>query len=548
MTIRALLVAALCVGTPAAAQTPQDAPVGTGKITGHVTAADTGKPLAGAVMHLIRWEGGRGTQSYGRTDNQGQFLFDKLLPGSYQLSAVADRHVGLDFGQKIPTEPSRRIELTDGQSFEHADIALPRTSAISGRLTDEFGDPVPNVSVQIARVVYAAGKTRLMPIGSPNLVRPTDDLGQFRIFNLPPGDYYVLALSGPFAGADDASGFAPTFYPGTRVATQAQAVHVDFGQDLEGISFPLTPAAMGTVSGSVVDAANQPVGGADVMLLQTTGGDVRAMVMARIVADGLGAFAFRNVPAGSYVIQAYGRPQGGGNLGRAPFGSLALDVPDGGIDGRIVSIGGATLRGRIVFEGTAPIPSPSAVRVFPSPVEFVSAPVGGGPPASVTRDDWTFEVSNMSGLRAIRVNIGSSAWMLKRVMIGGQDVTDQTVDFRKGDIDGVEITMTTSISTVTGTVTDDGAPATGFGVVVFAEDPAKWAFPSRYLVVGGARPQGQFRVGGLPPGAYRVAAVPSTETVAVQDPAFLTALLPYSSSVILGEGETKSLSLKLVRR
>lgn len=545
--LRAFVIA-LCVASPAAAQTPQTAPAGTGRIAGKVTAADTGKPLAGAVMHLIRWEGGLGAQSYGRTDNQGQFSFDKLLPGSYQLSAAVDRYVGLDFGQKVPTEPSRRIDLAEGQSFAQADFALPRTSAISGRLTDEFGDPVPNVAVQIARVMYAAGKTRLMPVGSANLIRPTDDLGQYRAFNLPPGDYYVLALSGPFAGADNASGFAPTFYPGTRVATQAQSVHVDVGQDVASISFALAPAAMGTLAGSVVDAASQPVANADVMLLQTTGGDVRAMIMARVVADSAGAFAFRNVPAGSYVIQAFGRPQGGGNLARAPFGSLALDVPDGGIRDRVIAVGGATMRGRIIFDGTAPIPPPSAVGVFPAPVEFVSAPVGGGPPAEVIHDDWTFEVNNMSGLRAVRVNIGSSAWLLKRVMIGGQDVTDQAVDFRKGDVDGVEITMTTSVSTITGAVTDNGAPAAGFSVIIFADDPAKWTFPSRYLAVVGGQPQGQFRASGLPPGAYRAVAVPSGQAVAAQDPAFLTSLVPYASSVILGEGETKTVSLTLVKR
>jgi hypothetical protein len=52
----------------------------------------------------------------------------------------------------------------------------------------------------------------------------------------------------------------------------------------------------------------------------------------------------------------------------------------------------------------------------------------------------------------------------------------------------------------------------------------------------------------LPPGAYRAVAVPSGETVAAQDPAYLTSLLPYASAVLLGEGETKAVSLTLVKR
>ena len=51
------------------------------------------------------------------------------------------------------------------------------------------------MTVQAARVQYVAGKRRLMPIGGTTAARPTDDLGQFRILNLPPGDYYLMALS-----------------------------------------------------------------------------------------------------------------------------------------------------------------------------------------------------------------------------------------------------------------------------------------------------------------------------------------------------------------
>ena len=93
---------------------------------------------------------------------------------------------------------------------------------------------------------------------------------------------------------------------------------------------------MAAISGAIVDASGQPVPGANLMLFQTTGGDVRALIMARRAAEADGTFSFRNVAPGSYVIQAFGRPQGGGNLARAPFGSLALDVQDGGRNDLVV--------------------------------------------------------------------------------------------------------------------------------------------------------------------------------------------------------------------
>lgn len=544
------LILSLMLASPAVLQTPQTPPVkNTGRISGQVSDGVSGKAIAGASVRLVRWAGGMGSQSYGRTDADGRFTFPDLPPGSYQVNVTADRYVGLEFGQRAQNEPGRRIELGDGMQFDKADVALARTSAVEGRLMDEFGEPVPGVTVQIARVVVAAGKRRLAPIsGGAIATRPSDDLGQFRVFNLPPGDYYVLALSGPFAGADDPSGFAPTYYPGTRVATQARAIHLDSGSEVRDLSFVLATSPMAAISGSIVDASAQPVPGANLMLFQTTGGDVRALIMARMTADADGSFLFRNVAPGSYVIQAFGRPQGGGNLARAPFGSLALDVPDDGRSDLVVQIGGATARGHISFEGSAAPPRPGVVAVYPPSADFITAPVGGGPPQTVTRDDWTFEVNNMSGRRYIRVNVGAPGWVLKRVTLNGRDITDEPVDFRKGDIDGLEVTLTNTAATVTGTVTDGAAPATGYGVLVFSDDQAKWTFPSRFIAAGGPNQQGVFRVTGLPPGSYRVIALPANEVADAQEPETLARLIPLSAGVVVGEGETQTVALKLVKR
>jgi len=305
---------------------------------------------------------------------------------------------------------------------------------------------------------------------------------------------------------------------------------------------------MGTVSGTIVDAAGQPVAGASVMLFPTTGGDVRALISARIGTEPDGTFAFRNVAAGAYVVQAFGRPEGGGNLGRAPFGSLAIDVPDGGRSDLVVRVGSATARGHISFEGAAAPPRPGVVSVWPQPAEFVSAPVGGGPPPSVTHDDWTFEVNMMSGRRVIRVNVGAPGWMLKRVTLDGRDITDEPVDFSKGDVNGLEITMTSNAASVSGTVTDNGALATGYGVLVFSDDQTKWTFPSRYIATGAPNQQGTFRVSGLPAGSYRVIALLAAQIADAQDPETLVKLMPLSTGVILGEGETQSVTLKLTKR
>lgn len=550
MSVRLASLVLLCAAAVQNPQNPQDPPpVMTAKISGVVTRQDTGRPIADVTVRLVRWDGGLGQQIPAvRTAADGRFLVERLRAGEYGLTFSAPAFVRLEYGQTRPQEGARRIDLKDGEHFDKADIALPPTTAIEGRLVDEFGDPAPGIVVQLAQVQYAAGSRRLMPVGAPTSARPTDDLGQFRIFNLPPGDYYLLALAGPFAGPNDPSGFAVTYFPGTAAPLEAKPVHLGLGQDVTGLVFPLMPAPMSTISGVMTDEHDKPIPGT-LMLLPTSGGDVRSMLMGRLSPGPDGAFMFRNVAPGTYVIQANGRPVGAGNLGAAPFASLPLTVAGGTdiTDLRVKIPPGAKARGRIIFEGGAP--PPSRVIVSPRPVNFASAPVGGGgPPTSVTNPDWTFEVSNMSGIRVISAIVGSSQWTLKKVTRDGKDITDEPVDFRDGDVDGLEITLTSLRTSLAGTVMDADKPASDCSVVVFAVDPTRWAFPSRYFAQGRPNPQGRFQIQGLPPGNYLALALPTQLGTDWQDPEFLKQHANFATGFSLAEGGTATVALNVVRR
>ena len=96
----------------------------------------------------------------------------------------------MQYGQTRPFESGRSIELADKQSLDKADISMPRGSVISGRIVDEFGEPVADANVTAMRQQWLNGRRRLMPSGRN---AQTNDLGQYRIYGLPPGDYYVSA-------------------------------------------------------------------------------------------------------------------------------------------------------------------------------------------------------------------------------------------------------------------------------------------------------------------------------------------------------------------
>ncbi len=530
-----------------AQQPPADAhKAGTARIAGRVVAADSGKPLRGAVMRLLSFTV-EGVNETSATDAQGRFEFAGLAPGRYQLEASKEGYLGLQFGQRRPPEPDRPIDLLAGEQFDKADFSLPRAGAIEGALMDEFGDPAPNILVQVSRLDYVAGRRRLMPIGSQNTARPTDDKGQFRVYGLAPGDYYVSALSGAFTEQNETGGFAPTYYPGTPDAASARVVRVGVGESAEDIKFSLVPARMARISGTVFSEGGQPVR-ATLILTQSDRLGVSEFLAARGRSNADGSFTFRNVPPGRFVVQAFG-PSPNGALGQSPFGWMPVTINGEDQIGLDVKLSpDVVIRGRIVFDGNAPQPKPNEVSVFPMPIEFDSAPVvGGGPPRSTIRDDWTFEVGNMSGLRVFQVNVRSPGWTLKSVTLDGKDVTDTPLDFRKGkDIDGIEVVLTSRAASVSGGVIDgNGQPTTSCNVIVFAADTAKWPFPSRFVRLARPSQDGRYKLQGLPPADYLAVALPAIQGTEWQDPEFLERLRPMAKALTLSEGEARTLDLKL---
>ena len=100
--------------------------------------------------------------------------------------------MSLQYGQRRPNERGTPVEVADGQIVEKVTIALPRGGVITGRISDDVGDPVAGVQVQVLRYGFTPGGRRLMPVARGDR---TDDTGAFRVYGLPPGDYYVSAKS-----------------------------------------------------------------------------------------------------------------------------------------------------------------------------------------------------------------------------------------------------------------------------------------------------------------------------------------------------------------
>jgi len=267
-----------------------------------------------------------------------------------------------------------------------------------------------------------------------------------------------------------------------------------------------------------------------------------------------GRFVLRNVPSGMYTLQGFGSPppgyRGGGNLSSMPFGWAPVSVGDADLDNVIVKVSdGTSLRGRIAFDDTAaPRPSPDRVRVTAIPVEFDASPIGGGPVPSETRADWSFEVTHLNGRRRVFVDVGATEWTLEKITVAGIDATDTPIDLRTKDVDDVEVRLTSKVSRVGGTTSDDKGPVGDYAVVIFSSDPTKWIDRSRFAALARPNQAGRFDVRGLPPDDYLAVALPNVVQTEWMSPEFLQQVRPLATGFVLQGGETKTLELKLKKR
>jgi hypothetical protein len=264
---------------------------------------------------------------------------------------------------------------------------------------------------------------------------------------------------------------------------------------------------------------------------------------------------FNNVPPGDYVVQAIGSPPvvDGRMAGSPEFVAQFVTVTD--TDPPPLSLTtsrGATLRGRIRFEGAPP----TRVTLNAAPADFDRAPmVGFGTVGFTMEPDGTFEYQRLTGPRRLVLGSAVPSMFLKSATIRGQDAADVPFDFGfvEAVFDDVEVVVSAAGATINGSATDErGGPASEYSVIVFPTQRDKWYTASRFLKLGRPMQDGTFRVEGLPPGDYWFAAVDRVEAAGAsgewQDPAVLESLVPRANRVTLGEGESHAAVLRVIRR
>ncbi|MDP2319262.1 MAG: carboxypeptidase-like regulatory domain-containing protein [Acidobacteriota bacterium] len=401
-----------------------DAPRGTAVIRGQIVAADTGAPIRRAQVRVSSPEARESRVA--ATDAQGRFEVKELPAGRYTINASKGGFVTLQYGQRRPSESGTPIELGDGQTLDKLTIALPRGSVLGGRITDEFGEPVANASVIAMRYSYAAGGRRLTAAPGSNSRDTTDDQGHYRLFGLPPGEYFVSATlrSGPEAAdpTGEVSGYAATYFPGTPNLNDAARVTLAVSQENTAVSFGLIATRLVRVSGQVLTSSGEPATGGNVMLLSGGTASGRGIQLQQGGGGGridrTGAFTIANVAPGRYQVQARSGGRGGdGELAKMDLVVGAEDVA--GVT--MVTAPGAIVTGLVVSDTGEPFDFPTQQLQVGARAANPDAPGAGGGISRVGAN-FTFELRGLTDARLFRVS-APQGWTLKSVALGGQDIT-----------------------------------------------------------------------------------------------------------------------------
>jgi hypothetical protein len=123
-------------------------------------------------------------------------------------------------------------------------------------VVDEYGDPVERVMVRALRCRWT-GSERQMSIQAST---STDDLGNYRLFGLEPGRYYLQVTPGVSStlaagqvGKQVRLAYAPVYYPGTTEESTALPMEVTAGAELTGVNFTLARVPAYRVTAQVLN-------------------------------------------------------------------------------------------------------------------------------------------------------------------------------------------------------------------------------------------------------------------------------------------------------
>jgi len=476
------------------------------------------------------------------TDNEGRFELAGLDAGRYTLAVRKAGFVPSTYGARHAGEPPIAIELEPGGRAE-VTVRLARSAGISGRILDQYGEPMEGVLVGAERLIRSDGRLTTRSAGSTT----TDDRGEYRIGALAASRYVVNAYvnrggENVMFFSADADGAVMqemlsripgvsqvrTYFPGVIGLADAEPIEVGAGEERSSVDFSVpAEAAIPALTISFFDAQGKAVPGE--ATLTNPGSAIQRFVPMLARNPKIAA----HIEPGTWTVLA---------RGAAGVGMTEVSVGSGDASVSVTLGKGGRASGRVETDG-APLPGMRLAISAMYPGEIGSVSRWGG--TVTTRADGTFQLPDLLGPTTLQVVNPPRGWAMKAMLYNGRDLSDAPIAFKAGTaIDGIRVLMTNRTATLAGAAVDSqGTPVGDYSVLLFPADRAlsarryaRWARPNQ---------QGRFAIDDVLPGDYLAIAVADVDDSQWQNADYLDRFRAAATKLTLAESETQSLTMTL---
>lgn len=511
-----------------------------------------------------------------QTDREGKFYLPNVTPGAYQLFITHQGHVRTE----------KLLTLSAGQQIANLRVGMTAGGVVSGRITDK-GKPIGLADAVAVKAIWTDGQPSITPVLS---VR-TDDTGEFHLFWLPPGRYYIIGIVwdiansvGYFVNPDDddtgnfqaqryvgrtvfmratAGGIAeneahiPVYYPGTTDPRMAKAIDVQAGGVIRGIDIDASAVRTTRVTGRVLGIPAEGRTTVDLFPI-TSGGTTSETQTPSAVVDTVGNFEMRSVAPGRYVATA----RGGDRIGRAFVEVHNRDVAD-----VVISLSSRlSFSGRVVVDGVLPPNALSNLRVTlrtdpllpnaagnahpvkPDGTFTIPDAAPGQSPLGIPPGDYRVYVSPLLGPPTADETTSTSVagYYVKSIRLGDQDLLHERLRLQSQPQDVLTIVLGTRTAVLQGRVLDDRQqPSTASTVVVVHDDELRYHVQERFTTSDAS---GRFQFDNLAPGNYKVFAWTTVDRGAWHDPEFMRNVETFGVPFKVEEGGRNSLDVHVISR
>jgi protocatechuate 3,4-dioxygenase beta subunit len=267
---------------PCWAQTPAK-----GSISGRVVTA-SGEPVRRAivVLEVVKYADDSGdTLSDITTGDNGEFTFADLAPARYRLEAEKSGYVAGRFPRS-----NSLVRIVQSDVVDDVTLHLTPVSVVSGNVLDGNGEPLAKAVIRLLQYKYYPGGRRLT-IAHEAI---SDERGEYRIGDLNPGRYYVVAS---YHSRISDVVCPPVYYPDVASFDDAMPIRLA-PNDEASIRFALIPGKPVHVRGRVVGGA----GTVRVSLIPSGGVPYAQLLTVETSSDG--SFQFKGVLPGDYIVAA----------------------------------------------------------------------------------------------------------------------------------------------------------------------------------------------------------------------------------------------------